>query len=157
MWVTLSPAIYTAAPWYGSETRFMLKTTSKCSIAYATFGSFGTKIAVESSKQCGRSVVPKVGEKVLSIDQFCAQCGDCGLKLVFWENEKDTRVRDLTEVKSAGGIAFLIGPEGGLSLEEVETARFYGFRCVTLGPRKLRAETASLAVLSIIQNLWGDF
>lgn len=115
------------------------------------------KIAGEASKQCGRSVVPPVGKRVMSIEQFCVECRDHGLKLAFWENEEETRLADLPREKPADGIAFLIGPEGGLSLAEIETARSHGFRCVTLGPRKLRAETASIAVLSIIQNLWGDF
>ncbi|MFQ5672057.1 MAG: 16S rRNA (uracil(1498)-N(3))-methyltransferase [Nitrospinales bacterium] len=118
------------------------------------------KIAAEASKQCGRGMVPTVGEAALSIERFCIDCQGHGLKLAFWENEEHTRLRDLSAAAPDAlkdGIACLVGPEGGLTLAEVETARAHGFRCVTLGPRKLRAETASVAVLSIIQNLWGDF
>jgi len=118
------------------------------------------KIAAEAAKQCGRGRVPAVGETALSIERFCAECRDHELKLAFWENEEHTRLRDLSARAPTAfhnGIACLIGPEGGLTLAEIETARAHGFHCVTLGPRKLRAETASVAVLSIVQNLWGDF
>ncbi|HJL73112.1 MAG TPA: RsmE family RNA methyltransferase, partial [Nitrospinaceae bacterium] len=58
-----------------------------------------------------------------------------------------------TRVKSA---AVLIGPEGGFAAEEIESAMEYGFQSVSLGPRLLRTGTAPLAVLSILQHLWGD-
>jgi 16S rRNA (uracil1498-N3)-methyltransferase len=50
----------------------------------------------------------------------------------------------------------IIGPEGGFSREEVEEARRVGFIPVTLGRRILRAETASLCLLSILQYERGD-
>ena len=53
-------------------------------------------------------------------------------------------------------MSVLIGPEGGFTIEEVETARSYGFQTVSLGPRILRAETAPLVVLSLLQSKWGD-
>lgn len=51
---------------------------------------------------------------------------------------------------------FLIGPEGGLSTQEIETANRYGYQRVRLGPRILRTETAGVAVLAIIQAELGD-
>ena len=53
-------------------------------------------------------------------------------------------------------MSVLIGPEGGFTIEEVETARSHGFQTVSLGPRILRAETAPLVVLSLLQSKWGD-
>ena len=50
----------------------------------------------------------------------------------------------------------LIGPEGGLSTEEINWAVAQGFEPITLGKRVLRTETAGLTVLSIAQFLWGD-
>lgn len=114
------------------------------------------KIAVEAAKQCGRSIVPPVEKSILSVEQFCSANQDAGLKLVFWENEEETRLWDLPDPQPPCRIAILIGPEGGLTQVEIEIARTHGFRTVTLGPRKLRSETATIAVLSIIQNLWGD-
>ncbi|MBI3561754.1 MAG: 16S rRNA (uracil(1498)-N(3))-methyltransferase [Gammaproteobacteria bacterium] len=54
-------------------------------------------------------------------------------------------------------IAFLIGPEGGLSPAECRLAEQYGFIAVRLGQRVLRAETAVVAVASALQTRWGDF
>jgi 16S rRNA (uracil1498-N3)-methyltransferase len=54
-------------------------------------------------------------------------------------------------------IYVLIGPEGGLNTEEQALARSAGFFGIHLGPRILRTETASLAVLASMQTLWGDF
>ncbi len=51
----------------------------------------------------------------------------------------------------------LVGPEGGLAPAEREAAQAQGFRGVRLGPRVLRAETAPLAALAVLQALWGDF
>lgn len=55
-----------------------------------------------------------------------------------------------------GGLTLLIGPEGGFDPSERELARRCGFVGVRLGPRILRAETAPLAAIAVIQALWGD-
>jgi 16S rRNA (uracil1498-N3)-methyltransferase len=54
-------------------------------------------------------------------------------------------------------LSLLIGPEGGLSAQELAIAQLHGFIACRLGPRTLRAETAPLAALSTIQALLGDF
>lgn len=55
------------------------------------------------------------------------------------------------------GVTLLVGPEGGLSPEELAQARRQGFVGVRLGPRILRTETAPLAAIAAMQALWGDF
>jgi 16S rRNA (uracil1498-N3)-methyltransferase len=55
------------------------------------------------------------------------------------------------------GIVLLVGPEGGISSEEMVLAAHSGFLSVKLGPRILRTETAALAALAGMQALWGDF
>lgn len=54
-------------------------------------------------------------------------------------------------------LRLLIGPEGGLSQQEITQALGLGFQAVRLGPRILRTETAPLAALAAMQMLWGDF
>jgi len=49
-----------------------------------------------------------------------------------------------------------IGPEGGLSDEEMDDAVQAGFKGIRLGPRVLRTETAVVAALTAVQLLWGD-
>jgi len=54
-------------------------------------------------------------------------------------------------------IQLLIGTEGGLSSNEIETASINGFQSLNLGPRILRTETAALAALASMHSLWGGF
>ena len=51
----------------------------------------------------------------------------------------------------------LVGPEGGLSADEIEMAVQRQFHPLRLGPRVLRTETAPVAALSVLQFQWGDF
>ncbi len=114
------------------------------------------RIAEEASKQCGRSQVPEVNPKALSVEEFCRQSADCDLKLVFWEDEGKTRLQDIVAPGSVGSIAFLAGPEGGWAEDEIDYLRQQGFQSVTLGPRLLKADSASLVILSLLQHRWGD-
>lgn len=58
--------------------------------------------------------------------------------------------------KVTSGLTVLIGPEGGLSAQEIEHAQRLGFQRVRLGARTLRTETATVAALAAVQILWGD-
>jgi len=114
------------------------------------------RIAEEASKQCGRSRVPEVHPAVLSVEEFCRHSADCDLKLVFWEDESRTRLQDIAPQGLVSSIAFLAGPEGGWAAEEVDGLRQQGFHTVSLGPRLLKADSASLVILSLLQHRWGD-
>ena len=59
--------------------------------------------------------------------------------------------------KDQGGILLIIGPEGGFTAEEAEAAQQAGFQLCSLGPRILRAETATLAAAALVQYLFGDW
>ena len=114
------------------------------------------KIAEESCKQCGRSSIPKVSKSIIKLDVFCQQGSEADLKLMFWELESENGLKDINPDKTPSSVSVLIGPEGGFTIEEVETARSHGFQTVSLGPRILRAETAPLVVLALLQSKWGD-
>jgi 16S rRNA (uracil1498-N3)-methyltransferase len=114
------------------------------------------KIALESSKQCGRSQVPIVKEDIESLETFCHNNVDRDLKLIFWEMESSNSLKQLKVDQAPCSIAVLIGPEGGFSLDEIKRTRDFGFQTVNLGPRILRAETAPVVALSLLQSLWGD-
>jgi len=114
------------------------------------------RIAEEASKQCGRSRVPEINSTVLSIEEYSRQASGCDLKLVFWEAEQNTRLQDITAPDSVASIAFLAGPEGGWAQQEIDFLIQQGFQSVTLGPRLLKADTASLVILSLLQHRWGD-
>jgi 16S rRNA (uracil1498-N3)-methyltransferase len=111
------------------------------------------RIAQESAKQSGRTVVPEV-EAIHELGDFLAQ-GE-GAKVMLWE-EEPTPLREVAKtIDPHAGITLLIGPEGGFSEAEVSAAQDQGFLVAGLGQRVLRAETATLSVLTIIQHLFGD-
>ena len=114
------------------------------------------KIALESSKQCGRIQVPLVANGIETLEIFCRNSGDRDLKLVFWEMEGGKSLQDLKLSRIPRSVTVLIGPEGGFSSAEIEKTREYGFQTVSLGPRILRAETAPIVALALLQSLWGD-
>ena len=114
------------------------------------------RIAREAAKQCGRSRIPDISPRPFSVKEFCYANREADLRLIFWEEERSTRMRDLPHRHDLKTAAVLIGPEGGFTSGEITNAIEYGFRSVSLGPRLLKTDTAPLAVLSILQNHWGD-
>jgi len=113
------------------------------------------RIAIEASKQCGRGVVPKI-EPLQGYSEMLQSVSPDPLRLILWEREKTNLKEVLGKSIGKKEIFFIIGPEGGFSQEEIEEANKAGFLRVTLGRRILRAETASLCLLSILQYDWGD-
>jgi 16S rRNA (uracil1498-N3)-methyltransferase len=113
------------------------------------------RIAIEASKQCGRGVVPKI-EPLQDYSEMLQLASPGSLRLILWEREGGQLKEVLERSKEKTRIFFIIGPEGGFSQEEVEEAKRAGFIPVTLGRRILRAETASLCLLSILQYEQGD-
>jgi 16S rRNA (uracil1498-N3)-methyltransferase len=89
--------------------------------------------------------------------QGLLQGEDGSLKLLLWEGEKEQGLRETIEkIEKPVSVAIIIGPEGGLTSEEAAKAERAGYIPVTLGGRILRTETAGLAVVSILQYVWGD-
>ncbi len=62
----------------------------------------------------------------------------------------------LISLEKAESVSLLIGPEGGLSDDEVMLAKRHDFTPIRFGPRILRTETATAAALAVLQTLWGD-
>lgn len=113
------------------------------------------KIVQEAARQSGRRFAPKVviGGSLDVVLREAAQT----VKLLLWEGEQTTGLRETFEgYLSPESVAIVVGPEGGLSAEEVRQAIACGFTPVSLGRRILRTETAGLAMLSILQFYWGD-
>jgi 16S rRNA (uracil1498-N3)-methyltransferase len=125
-----------------------------------------SRIAEEAAKQSGRSRIPVVAPPV-SFEEALEIARSADLRFLPWEGEKarnllDFRenpenrltVSEVTETGRRPTIAFLIGPEGGFALEEVEKARAAGLSTITLGRRILRTETAGPAVLAQLSLLF---
>jgi 16S rRNA (uracil1498-N3)-methyltransferase len=82
---------------------------------------------------------------------------DEAMKLILWEKEESTDLKELLRASppSARFIG-MVGPEGGFSRTEIDIAREAGFRPVSIGRRILRAETAAITLVAIVQYDWGD-
>jgi len=113
------------------------------------------RIAHESCKQCDRPT-PMLCHEVVALPQLLTQAEEFSSKVIFWENETTRTINDLPDLQAAQRVLLLIGPEGGFSQQEAESAISHGFSPVSLGPRILRAETAAIAAMAIIQFLLGN-
>lgn len=114
------------------------------------------KIANEAAKQSGRGVVPEV-KKPMGLDEILKKANEFDIFFVPYECEDTTNIRTvLTSKKDVKTVGFMIGPEGGFDLEEIDKIRNAGIKTVTLGKRILRTETAGEAVLSMIMYEIGD-
>ena len=113
------------------------------------------KIALEAAKQCGRGMVPKISGTI-SFEDAMNRLAALEAGMVFYEEEHDTRLKELIEGKKIKQAGLFIGPEGGLAPEEAELARELKIPTVTLGNRILRTETAGAAVLPIIMYSQND-
>lgn len=113
------------------------------------------RIAAQASKQCGRVKVPEISP-LLDFSEMLHSASSDSFRLILWEKEKRRLKNLLKEVKGEKEIFFVVGPEGGFSEEEIEDSNKKGFITVSLGERILRAETAGLCLLSILQYEWGD-
>lgn len=114
------------------------------------------KIASEAMKQCGRAEEMAIDEPV-SVAEAAKRISDYELGLMLWEEARGYRLTDAhAETPDARSIAYIVGPEGGISAREAEVFAGAGAKSVTLGPRILRAETAAVAGCAVIMNLWGD-
>ena len=108
------------------------------------------QVAISACEQCGRSVLPQINPPLLLADWLTQV--EAELKLVL-----HPVAEPLQSHAKPGTLAFLIGPEGGLSEAEVQRATDSGFHPARLGPRVLRTETAPVVALAVAQQLWGDF
>lgn len=111
-----------------------------------------TKIGTEAARQ-SRAAIPIIAPA----SSLCEAIRTCSeeLRLLPWENEAATRLSAFAG-RTPSSVAIMIGPEGGFSGEEADFAREHGFVTINLGPRILRTETAGIACVAMIQQLWGD-
>ena len=114
------------------------------------------RIAQEAQKQCGRTREMEIAAPV-DFRQAVQKIASHELALTLWEEADGYRLKDAyRENSGAKDLAFVVGPEGGISENEARETVRAGAKLVTLGPRILRAETAAIAGCSVIMSLWGD-
>lgn len=109
-------------------------------------------IAISACEQCGRNIIPEISTP---INLNAAIHEDSESLNILLDPLSKTPVHTLTPDKNQLGL--LIGPEGGLTDEEIAFSIDRGYTGIGLGPRILRTETAALAAIATAQALWGDF
>lgn len=108
-------------------------------------------ICKEASEQSFRNVIPNI-TNVMTIDDL--KNVDIDTKLVCSTKEKDNIINKYVDnLSKDDNIIFVIGPEGGLSINEEEKLNSYGYNSISLGNRILRVETATFFVASIINYI----
>lgn len=107
------------------------------------------QIAISACEQSGRVKVPVIHTPI-SLDEWISTQPP-GLRLVLDHEEAGS----LQGPRPDAGVNLLIGPEGGLSLDEIRMAKSQGFIGIALGKRVLRTETAPVVALSVLQYLWA--
>lgn len=113
------------------------------------------KIALEAVKQCRRGRFPEI-TPVDTFDDMLAASTGCELKIIFWEGASQAFDLPRTAPRKPQKIMVVVGPEGGFDPDEVRRARAHGFLSGGLGPRILRAETATLSACALVQYRFGD-
>jgi len=108
------------------------------------------RIATEASKQCGRLKVPRVLPP-MSLKEAIKSLDPDILKFVAYEKEQSRRLKELLRNETFTGLAFIVGPEGGISPQEMSELGESGFISISLGKRILRTETAGFAIMASIR------
>ncbi|MBR3697190.1 MAG: 16S rRNA (uracil(1498)-N(3))-methyltransferase [Clostridia bacterium] len=111
------------------------------------------KIAEVAAKQSQRDLVPGV-EKIITVMELCKLIKEYDLVLLAYENEENNSLKNelykIKNFKENLKIAIIVGPEGGIEINEVEELKKNGAKVVTLGKRILRTETVAFSMTSII-------
>ncbi|MFA6141393.1 MAG: 16S rRNA (uracil(1498)-N(3))-methyltransferase [Hyphomicrobium sp.] len=113
--------------------------------------------AIEAAEQCGVLRVPTVGE-ALKLEAALA-AWDPARTLIFCDEGADV-ASPIAALSTVGGsaLAVLIGPEGGFDAAERELLRSKPFALpISLGPRIMRADTAAVAALALVNGVLGDW
>lgn len=108
----------------------------------------------EAAEQSRRGRIPPVSPPLPFAEALVRAAA--GPTVVLWEDERSTHLRDVPLPSAAEPIAVFVGPEGGFTDDEIALARTHGAQTATLGPRILRAETASIAAAALLLARLGD-
>ncbi len=109
------------------------------------------KIAIAACEQCGRNSVPEI-RPVMTLAEWLAEPTDA-LKLNLHPRASQSINRLAPPITK---VRLLIGPEGGLSAQEIAQASANHFTDILLGPRVLRTETTALTAITALQVRFGD-
>jgi len=110
------------------------------------------QVAISACEQSGRNQVPMIHAP----EPYSSWVSSCHNEYGFVLSPHVQNHLSEMKVPSSSRVCVVIGPEGGLTEEEVLQAVNKGFKPLSLGPRILRTETATLAALTAMQLYFGD-
>ena len=114
------------------------------------------RIALEAAKQSGRAAVPTVHEPQ-TFSTLISETSSSSVRLMFSERDGNSLSQLMeSQTEPVDSLTAVVGSEGGWTDEELGLARQRGWQVVTLGGRTLRAETAAIAVTTLLQHVFGD-
>ncbi|QYE98584.1 16S rRNA (uracil(1498)-N(3))-methyltransferase [Paraclostridium sordellii] len=107
------------------------------------------RIIYEAAKQSKRGKIPKL-RGILSFKEALSDMGNNDLNIAPYENERTKSIKQAIKGQDINNIGIFVGPEGGFEDTEIKAIEDIGGQSVSLGPRILRTETASLVASSIV-------
>jgi 16S rRNA (uracil1498-N3)-methyltransferase len=121
------------------------------------------RVIIAACEQCGRNKIPQL-RPLLSLAQWCEQkfarkkeVGERFRHNLILSPNAHLRLAELPPPLPDEWLTLLVGPEGGLSQEEISAALIIGFESIRIGKRILRTESAALVAIAAAQTLWGDY
>ncbi|MBH31830.1 MAG: hypothetical protein CMG71_07600 [Candidatus Marinimicrobia bacterium] len=109
------------------------------------------RIALSAMKQCGRGLMPEI---LASDFPHWIDRSVKGEKFVLDESaESETLVSHLASMEKVTQVQLVVGPEGGFTSEELASLITAGFKRASIGPRRLRAETAAITSVAIAEQM----
>ncbi|MEN8200864.1 MAG: 16S rRNA (uracil(1498)-N(3))-methyltransferase [Thermodesulfobacteriota bacterium] len=114
------------------------------------------RIVEEACKQCGTPWAMEL-KPLRSYEEMLGEGEGAGQKILFWEEQQhEESLHSHPVQESEAGVQLVFGPEGGFPESEVKLAREAGFQILSLGPRILKAETANIGAVAIVQYLLNN-
>jgi 16S rRNA (uracil1498-N3)-methyltransferase len=113
------------------------------------------RIALESAKQCGRARLTLV-HKPTNLDELFRSITAVHLGVMFTAGDGGSVEVAFETKPDFKSVIAMVGSEGGWTADEISQARKHEWQLVTLGGRRLRAETAAIVAATLLQHRFGD-
>jgi 16S rRNA (uracil1498-N3)-methyltransferase len=114
------------------------------------------RLAIEACKQSGRARIPRIHSPIEFSELMQRQPTSEEVRLMFSERDGSGLAAIAGDGQQPSAITALVGPEGGWDDDEISLAAKSGWAVVTLGGRIVRAETAAIAIVALLQHMFGD-
>jgi 16S rRNA (uracil1498-N3)-methyltransferase len=115
------------------------------------------RVTVAAMKQSGRSILPEI-TPAKTFDYVLSLASECHHRLIAHPGSGSTPIQlpPQNGPKITPKAIIIVGAEGGFTQEEIEQSRKHGFQSVTLGQRRLRAETAGIVISTLMLFQLGE-